>query len=201
MNGELGVPLDNAHQFANFLPYVLSLPVPERPRRVARSFPHLEVVNSWFCIETDLPVIREGSPILSRRQEAREHEKKILGLFGDELTPILLTWRIRWDLHNQGGIAFSRDRLDDARGSVMHSANKAVRVERYLKYLDKEMTIMGILSGFCVTVLALGIKLWSGTDSPRVDHVVRAAPISLVLGALMLLLAALAFYRQRSLLA
>jgi hypothetical protein len=78
MNGELGVPLDNAHQFANFLPYVLSLPVPERPRRVARSFPHLEVVNSWFCIETDLPVIREGSPILSRRQEAREHEKKIL---------------------------------------------------------------------------------------------------------------------------
>jgi hypothetical protein len=83
----------------------------------------------------------------------------------------------------------------------MHAANKAVRVERYLKYLDKEMTIMGILSGFCVTVLALGIKLWSGTDSPRVDCVVRAAPISLALGALMLLLAALAFYRQRSLLA
>jgi hypothetical protein len=35
----------------------------------------------------------------------------------------------------------------------MHTANKAVRVERYLKYLDKEMTIMGILSGFCVTAL------------------------------------------------
>lgn len=46
----------------------------------------------------------------------------------------------------------------------MHAANKAVRVERYLKYLDKEMTIMGILSGFCVTVLALWHQalVWNG---------------------------------------
>ena len=83
----------------------------------------------------------------------------------------------------------------------MTTRQAEVSIERYLTYLDKEMTIMGILSAFCMAVLALGIKLWSSQESARVDTLVAAGRVSLPIAAIMMLLAALAFYRQRSLLA
>jgi hypothetical protein len=77
-----------------------------------------------------------------------------------------------------------------------------INVERYLSYLDKEMTIMGILSGFCGAALALAIKLLSSKDLPsRLVDIPSYAPVSLSLALLLLLFAALSFYRQRSLLA
>jgi hypothetical protein len=40
----------------------------------------------------------------------------------------------------------------------MKSSDNGINIDRYLTYLDKEMTIMGILSAFCAATLALVIK-------------------------------------------
>jgi hypothetical protein len=76
-----------------------------------------------------------------------------------------------------------------------------VKVERYLTYLDKEMTIMGILSGFCVATLAASIKVFTSKDASAAQLLWQACPLPILLAHAMLLFAALAFYRQRSLLA
>jgi hypothetical protein len=68
------------------------------------------------------------------------------------------------------------------------------RVKLYLGYLDHEMKIMGILSGFAAATLALVLgKFVLGSSSP-------AKNVSwLVIGpSVAMLLAALFFYRQRS---
>lgn len=75
-------------------------------------------------------------------------------------------------------------------------------IKPYLEYLDKEMTIMGVISAFCVGASALVIE--------RAAAAAKGTPLSLlwnsgrthlVLGSACLLAAALFFYRQRSLLA
>jgi hypothetical protein len=77
----------------------------------------------------------------------------------------------------------------------------SVNVERYLTYLDKEMTIMGILSGFCVATLAASIKVFTSKDASAAQLLWQVCPLPILLAHAMLLFAALAFYRQRSLLA
>lgn len=80
------------------------------------------------------------------------------------------------------------------------AAASGIHVERYLGYLDKEMTIMGILSGFCIATLGLSIKVLA--DKPDLaSRLWSGCPVPFVLAHLMLLAAALSFYRQRSLLA
>jgi hypothetical protein len=84
----------------------------------------------------------------------------------------------------------------------MGSSDDGINVDPYLTYLDKEMTIMGILSGFCAAALALAIKLLCTKQLPTLIHdVMTSAPVCLSLGLMFLLLATLSFYRQRSLLA
>ena len=78
----------------------------------------------------------------------------------------------------------------------------ATSSEPYLQYLDKEMTIMGILTAFAggVPSLALDRTAGSAGDSPLAVLWVAERPLILS-GSLALFLAALFFYRQRSLLA
>ncbi len=73
-----------------------------------------------------------------------------------------------------------------------------ISVERYLTYLDKEMTIMGILSGFCIAVLAASIKLVTSDNVAMSRDLVQASPLSLLIAHIMLLMAGLSFYNQRS---
>ena len=72
----------------------------------------------------------------------------------------------------------------------------------YLDYLDKEMTIMGILSVFAVLTLA-GIvdKTVGGSSGGFGAELWSSQPLTISLASTALLLAALLFYRQRSVLA
>lgn len=71
----------------------------------------------------------------------------------------------------------------------------------YLDYLDKEMSIMGILSTFCVAVLALVLdRVVSADKGHLVDVWAKGYPF-IVVGSALMLFASLFFYRQRSLLA
>lgn len=73
----------------------------------------------------------------------------------------------------------------------------------YLEYLDKEMTIMGVLSAFAASALAA--VLWKMADAePSKASLVSGlikAPWFIIVATALNLLSALAFYRQRSLLA
>ena len=74
----------------------------------------------------------------------------------------------------------------------------------YCDYLDKEMTIMGLLSAFSIVVPAAVLDRVGGTK--LTDHNLFAQiwnndRILILSGSLAFLLAALAFYLQRSLLA
>jgi hypothetical protein len=80
-----------------------------------------------------------------------------------------------------------------------NSANDNLKF--YLEYLDKEMTIMGILSTFCVLTLGfVAQRLFSAETNPLYKFWEKAT-ILCVFGLSGFLLAALSFYRQRSLLA
>lgn len=69
----------------------------------------------------------------------------------------------------------------------------------YLEYLDKEMTIMGILSGFCIAVLLFVVDKIAGAKEPSLLSSLWACePKTWLIGAVALLVAALLFYRQRS---
>src|ERR1051326_1247283 len=70
----------------------------------------------------------------------------------------------------------------------------------YLEYLDKEMTIMGVLAAFAVAVPGLAISQVAGTNSALRDIWISYHGY-FVLGSCALLVSALMFYRQRSLLA
>ena len=83
----------------------------------------------------------------------------------------------------------------------MATSNPHVSVERYLTYLDKEMTIMGILSGFCIAALAASIKALTDKDAAIAGSLWHGSPLCVVLGNVLLLLAGLWFYQQRSSLA
>lgn len=71
----------------------------------------------------------------------------------------------------------------------------------YLNYLDKEMTIMGILSTFCVLVSGGVLDRITGTENEFFKLVWTSGSPYVILGSLFALLAALFFYLQRSLLA
>lgn len=75
------------------------------------------------------------------------------------------------------------------------------RTNRYLEYLDKEMSIMGILSTFCLAVPALVLeRLASATGSELAKIWSLGEPFFWV-GSLLLLFSAALFYKERSLLA
>src|SRR4051812_24717195 len=71
----------------------------------------------------------------------------------------------------------------------------------YLDYLDKEMTIMGILSTFCVIVSGGALDRIAGSDKAYFKDVWNNGSPYILLGSVFALLAALFFYLQRSLLA
>lgn len=74
--------------------------------------------------------------------------------------------------------------------------------EKYLAYLDKEMTIMGILSAFAVAVPALVVSKVTGSDPHTpLSELWKAQAPELLFGSVSFLLSALYFYRERSLLA
>lgn len=73
-------------------------------------------------------------------------------------------------------------------------------VKPYLEYLDKEMSIMGILSTFAVAVPSFALSQLLG-DNSRLEALWLAEKPTFLTAIGACLLAALAFYRQRSALA
>jgi hypothetical protein len=76
----------------------------------------------------------------------------------------------------------------------------ANRAKIYQGYLDKEMTIMGVLSAFCIASAILPIKQ-TLADISAASTSGRSVGPYFIVGLCGLLVAALGFYRQRSLLA
>jgi hypothetical protein len=78
-------------------------------------------------------------------------------------------------------------------------AEQADATNAFLDYLDKEMTIMGILSTFCIAAAALVIDRVASADkasffkSMLADH-----PVQIFVGSGLLIAAGLFFYLQRS---
>jgi hypothetical protein len=74
----------------------------------------------------------------------------------------------------------------------------------YLEYLDKEMTIMGLLSTFALVALGATLNGVLGAESYR-QNVLRSVwekgHWNVIAGSIWMLLAALGFYFQRSRLA
>lgn len=78
--------------------------------------------------------------------------------------------------------------------------------EQYLHYLDKEMTIMGILSTFCLAIAALSVERIVSIDAGSIAYnfvtmLVSSGSIYLITSAVLILIAAALFYKQRSQLA
>lgn len=74
-------------------------------------------------------------------------------------------------------------------------------LKTYLDYLDKEMTIMGILSSFCILTMGFVTEKLFFPDKDSLYKFWQTANVLCMLGLSGLLFAALSFYRQRSLLA
>jgi len=68
----------------------------------------------------------------------------------------------------------------------------------YVKYLDKEMTIMGLLSGFAVAVTSFATERILSADKGFLGDIGTHARVYVLAGAGSALLAALLFYLQRS---
>lgn len=76
------------------------------------------------------------------------------------------------------------------------------RTKYYLDYLDKEMTIMGLLSTFCVIVVGAVLNCALGAaGSSNWQQVWENGAAYLMLGSALILLGAGSFYLQRSFLA
>jgi hypothetical protein len=74
--------------------------------------------------------------------------------------------------------------------------------EQYLGYLDKEMTIMGILSAFCVAVPSLVLeRLTSAPKESELVEIWSQGEYSFLVASILMLFSAALFYKQRSLLA
>jgi len=72
-------------------------------------------------------------------------------------------------------------------------------VKAYLEYLDKEMTIMGILSTFCVAGASLAIERTAGAEKTSYLAMIWAHNMgNVVFGSSLLMTAGLFFYLQRS---
>ncbi len=69
----------------------------------------------------------------------------------------------------------------------------------YLDYLEKEMTIMGLLSTFCVAVVALVLeKVLGASERTFLVDIAQSGRCSLMAASVWVLVAAFYFYRQRS---
>jgi len=80
----------------------------------------------------------------------------------------------------------------------------AINAKEYLEYLDKEMTIMGILSTFCAAAVALVLGRIGDIDLTKKTvflAIWEQHAVAVLTGSGLLLLAALFFYLQRSTLA
>jgi|SRR5208282_1065974 len=77
----------------------------------------------------------------------------------------------------------------------------ATDTKKYLEYLDKEMTIMGILSAVAIAAPAGVLNVLLGDKNTFKDQLLAAGPFFVILGSVSCVLAALAFYGQRSRLA
>ena len=77
------------------------------------------------------------------------------------------------------------------------------RVRPYLEYLDKEMTIMGVLSGFAVgsVVLVMHAFTTDSSHSTLVQSIWDGSAALVIVATAAQLVAALFFYKQRSVLA
>lgn len=76
--------------------------------------------------------------------------------------------------------------------------------QKYLDYLDKEMTIMGLLSTFCVAVIALVLDRTLGAEPSKktlFSDLWHKEQTYVVLGSMLFAVAAAYFYKQRSALA
>lgn len=73
--------------------------------------------------------------------------------------------------------------------------------EQYMGYLAHEMTIMGILSAFCVAVPSLILDRLTSAASGELAEIWAAGEKFFWEGSMLMLLAAMLFYKQRSLLA
>jgi hypothetical protein len=71
----------------------------------------------------------------------------------------------------------------------------------YLDYLDKEMTIMGILSAFAVAVAAGILVTVIGKESPIANQLWSSSESFILAGSTLCLMASGFFYKERSLLA
>src|ERR1700735_3788107 len=77
-------------------------------------------------------------------------------------------------------------------------------VSDYCDYLDKEMTIMGLLTAFAVAVPALVLDHIAGakeSEQPTLYWMWQTEQVMLAAGSLVFFLSALSFYLQRSALA
>ena len=74
----------------------------------------------------------------------------------------------------------------------------AIDPKPYLEYLDKEMTIMGILSVFSVAVATVPAEQILSGKSELLTRIFRVGESHVIAGAALALLAAYFFYLQRS---
>jgi hypothetical protein len=68
----------------------------------------------------------------------------------------------------------------------------------YLEYLDKEMTIMGLLSAFAIAVTSFATERILSAENGFLSQIARSGRTQILAGAASALLAALFFYLQRS---
>ena len=68
----------------------------------------------------------------------------------------------------------------------------------YLEYLDKEMTIMGLLSGFAVAITSFATERILSADKGFLSQIASTGRSHVLAGAASALVAALFFYLQRS---
>jgi hypothetical protein len=88
------------------------------------------------------------------------------------------------------------------KGSTSQDVEVQDRNKAYLEYLDKEMNIMGILSAFSVIAAGLALDRTMGATAMTALAAMWASQSPYLLGgSLMLMIAGLYFYLQRSLLA
>lgn len=74
--------------------------------------------------------------------------------------------------------------------------------EQYLGYLDKEMSIMGVLSAFCVAVPSLVLeRLVSASKESELATIWSCGELYFWIASALMLIASALFYKQRSLLA
>jgi hypothetical protein len=75
------------------------------------------------------------------------------------------------------------------------------KYKNYLEFLDKEMTVMGILSAFCIGVVSLALdRILSAkqVDDSYFFRVSVAGWLYVILGSVAIVIAAVCFYLQRS---